>query len=161
MPLKIANAPEFTGDGDITKTQIDELRQKYVSNTGKIRRGNDRYDDFDENKHTVWGWFSLKEIIDFLSVNGVVLTPANPVDDYGIRIYFGMHHPDNSYQPKREGIPPTDYHFHDTPIFVLTKKGKYGNNEDQLNTTNFISLAPFNPGDGMDNAQLCPPECRP
>ncbi len=158
MPLKIVSIDKLTGSGDITKSQIDQLRLKYVNNTGKIRKGKDSYDDFDNANHTVWAWFSLSEIVRLLTENGVNLSDPNSILIHGIRVYFGMHHIENEYQPK-PGHPhqPKDYYYHDTPIFVVTKKVN-GKNEDLLNANNFITLAG---GTGLDNAQLCPPECNP
>lgn len=160
MPIKILSKDKLTpGAKSITKEDIEDLMNSYGRYTGKQRKGGSKVEPYDKSKDTRSAWYSLAEIIAFLKENYVDLSPGADLKEYGIRIYFGMHHPSHRYQPEPRSKPSTDYHFMDTPILVLTKKN--GNvDEDQLHEDASISMAPlFDPEEGLDNARLCPPEC--
>lgn len=162
MPIKILNEGLQKLNADsIKKSEIIELMDRYHNNTGKVKQGQGKYNDHKKDEHTTSAWFSLKEIIDFLVINNINLAPGADLSKYGIRIYFGMHHKDNSFQPKpyRSTTPMSKFEHKDTLILVATENKGPNNDEDMLTETNFISMASYNPEEGLDNARLCPPEC--
>jgi hypothetical protein len=164
MPIKILDEGFQKLNADsIKKSEIIELMDQYHKNTGKVKQGQGRYNDHKKDEHTTSAWFSLKEIIDFLVANNIDPSPSGDLSKYGIRIYFGMHHKDNSFKPKPydSRTPMSKFEHKDTLILVATENKGPDKDEDMLNDTNFISIASFNAeeGEGLDNARLCPPEC--
>jgi hypothetical protein len=160
MPLKIL--PEesllaFAGKG-IKKSEIIELMNRYKVHTAKSKNQGGPYRGHASAEDTKSAWFSVEEVLAFLKGNGVPLEHGD-VSGMGLRIYFGMHHEANSFKPVPSipGTPVESYYFKDTPILVVTKKGKDGNEDDQLSANDLITIS--GGGQGYDNARLCPPEC--
>jgi hypothetical protein len=161
MPLKIIpdeSNLEVNGAG-IKKNEIIELMQCYAAHTGKSETFGGPFTRHSPEKDVISGWFPLEEVLDFLVSNGVNVTYTN-VGDLGLRIYFGMHHRNNQFQPKPAlpTTPASDYYFKDTPILVVTQKNKTKGDADYdlLDSGNYVTLGG---GQGLDNARLCPPEC--
>lgn len=155
MPIPVQKDAKLLLAEAIDKDQIQELCDKYHKCTKKRKDPGGSSSDHNKDHDTKCAWFSVQEILDLLKENKVTL---NDPKLYGIRIYFGFHHPRNSFQPKPD--PPytkEDYHYHDTPILVVTKQNANNEDQDCLTPGNaFVSVA----GLGKDNSKLCPPECR-
>ncbi|MBS4064098.1 MAG: hypothetical protein KGZ74_06035 [Chitinophagaceae bacterium] len=99
-------------------------------------------------------WFPYSELEDLFKDNG--LTNGNK-DQFGVRIYFGMHNDDHVFHriPGGTPLPNAQYDGQHTTVLVVTRKN--GNiNEDQL-TEGVHSLSYG--GEGMDIGSLCPPAC--
>ncbi len=159
MPLKIIaeEVEKAVAGKGIKKSEIVQMMLRYKVHTGKRDNPGGPFRDHSPVNDTKSAWFPLKDVLDLFIQNGAQIQYLN-VDDFGLRIYFGMHHPQNTFQPE-PAIPGTSiesYYFKDTPIFVLTKRNNQGVHDDQLGNNNFVTLGA---GEGLDNARLCPPEC--
>jgi hypothetical protein len=111
--------------------------------------------------------FRLKEILDLLVdnkiLNQAILDQLKPIkiENYGLKLYLG-HHSDGSYCPGKPG-----YQGYDTIIACNTKlenkrfedmlDDTKDNNNDSIIIIGYEKNDPY--GDGVDMAQICPPEC--
>jgi len=152
MPIQLGASE--TNANAIGREQIQSLHNHYKENTGKRRSKEDAFEPFDEKRDTRYGWFSLGEVLQFLTQNGIdVTTPGFDPGRYGLRLYFAQH--DLSVYkptPRDPSIPVEEYNNKDAIIIVLTI-----DDIDQLNDQQAVSIAAA--ATGLDNAKLCPPEC--
>lgn len=164
MPIKVLDEnKEKLNAESIKKSEIEQLMEQYHKNTGKVKQGQGKYKDHNKKEHTTSAWFSLNEIISFLRANNIDVTSGADISKYGIRIYFGMHHPLNSFKPKpyKKGTDLSLFDYKDTLILVATENKAKNEDIDLLSEKNSVSIASFSldGGEGLDNARLCPPEC--
>lgn len=153
--------PTETHARPIKKSQIKELHKRYLEYTGKVKNGTLQPADATDTKS---GWFSLTEILDFLKANNVDI---NKPDEFGLRIYLGFHHPDNSFKPTKivdgvEVVNESNY-YKDTFILVATKKNGSVSKDLLKDDTAVAALEgdDDDSGNGLDNTKLCPPEYCP
>ena len=161
MPLPIIddNTEKAAAGRGIKRNEIEQLKNMYKFHTGKKKNPAGPFNPHNPQDDSTSAWFPLQEVLDFMISNGVQIQYSN-VGDLGLRIYFGMHHQSNDFQPV-PALPTTPvhkYYFKDAPILVVTKKNEEdpGKQDDLLNSGNYVTIAG---GEGFDNARLCPPEC--
>jgi len=152
MPQKL-NDPEKTLELRLKRSDVKTMVTQYRDIKG-------------ENK-LKFAHFNLKEIFDLLVDNKILdkeklsqATNGN-TKNYGLKLYLGNHR-DDRYCP---GKP--NYKGHNTIIVCNTElnSGRFvdmldDNKEDDNNSVIILGYEKKdNYGDGLDMAQICPPEC--
>jgi hypothetical protein len=145
MPLKITEAEkEFRVGTEIPRRTIVQMVQNFVNRTFKGYRKVTR----DNDSHAVY--YSKREIDELFRANGY--DPTNHSDDFGLRIYLGVH---GDTQIERTSMPrrPEKYFDQHTVILVCTR-----DKVDQLDPGHFVSLyQKMSPGTGLEEGEICPP----
>ncbi len=152
----------------INKKQIKEMSDRFFKLAYKDLDDSGNKHAFEKHHDARSCWFSLKDITSLLTNNGFDPKKATEKDleNFGLRIYFGMHHPENSFQPSR---PDYLTRRQLTAILVVTNSADGSNiqNHDQLKNhpkmhelslNNEGGIDDDGSGDGLDNGMLCPPE---
>jgi hypothetical protein len=148
MPLKIVEDeksfdPKTFGTA-IPRKAIIQMVQNFIHRTFKgPRRITKNYDS-----HAVH--YTKKEIDALFAANGYV--PGAPdADQFGLRIYMGVH---SNTDIERRSMPrrPAEYLDQHTVILVTTK-----NNQDLLVDGSSVSTYQIDPGTGLEEGQICPP----
>ena len=149
MLLRLDTAENFVRGETIDPQTVKEMVDAY-------RKRPDVTD-----KHLRYSHFSVKEILDFFTANGVLnsydLNQPTDIEGFGLRIYIGYH-------DKIDNCPPNnpEYQYFDTTILCNTvivdsKKGKF---YDKLNKNNFIAVPGRSDDDSyLDQTYICPPTC--
>lgn len=135
--------------------QDKELRLKKADVKAMV----DQYRNFETKEKIKFAHFHLQEILDLLVDNHILdkekLQAALPqnLKDYGLKLYLG-NHCDDRYCP---GKP--EYRGHNTIIICNTKADSAGYFRDMLDDSKNDSIVLAGYQDGLDLAQICPPEC--
>ncbi|HUP12859.1 MAG TPA: hypothetical protein VM187_11615 [Niastella sp.] len=177
MPIKVVatrSRDALTAAREIEKKDIQEMVDRNFKHTRKNKKNNPDndadYKKMDKYVDSRSCWFSMPEIEALLAANGYgVGTGYDPkVNDeekkkWGIRIYFGYHHEQNAFQPRREnGDIYKEYYHQHTTILVVTETradetGKIVPELDHLEPGRAVSIVSSD--SGLDNGKLCPPSC--
>ena len=148
MPLKIVGDEKDLKEKDfdtlIPRKTIIKMVQNFIDRTFKGPRRVTR----DLDSHAVY--YSKKEIDELFAANGYDPSAPN-ADEFGLRIYIGLH---GLSDLERTSMPrrPKEYIDQHTVILVTTK-----NKEDQLKTGDSVSTYQRDPGTGLEEGQICPP----
>lgn len=147
MIIKLGEDKSFTGK-QFKKAEVKKMVQDYRAT-------------IDTKKELNFAHFTVKEILDLFIENGVIKGPVTLQKpdigiEYGVKIYIGKHTTTNTCPPYREA----DYKDKNTTIICNTKVIGFRKYLDILDDTKAITIPIANdPGDGLDQATVCPPDC--
>lgn len=150
MPQKL-NDPQKKFELRLKKSDVEKMVNQYRSTRAPEK--------------LKFAHFNLKEILDLFVDNKILdrkkldLSMLVDVKKRGLKLYLG-HHLDGTYCPGKPG-----YKGYDTIVACNSKLLDDGRFEDMLDDTKdydndsviFLGYDPS--GEGLDMAQICPPEC--
>lgn len=125
--------------------------------------------DLDLKKESVYVWFPISEVIDFLRENGATVEVDDREAFSGVRIYFGVH--TDSYIASMPSGGSIDYKGYNNAILVSTTQALDGNgtpitgkHADIIDeNTGLVPALTVRKPNGeesqRDYATLCPPNC--
>jgi hypothetical protein len=117
----------------------------------------------DPKKDLKYAHLTVKEVLTLLVENGIipkdVLNQVKTPDkgkEYGLKIYIGQHASENTCPSNRVA----DYLHSKTTILCNTKVIAFKAYLDMLDDTKSVAIPlAADPGDAIDQATICPPDC--
>jgi hypothetical protein len=148
-------------DGSVRKSQLKKLVDNYYKLMKKTDE-NGNIVDLDPKKDAQSVWFPKTVLDEMFATHGC---NAQNNDEYGIRIYFGVHQTGVLHHDEI----PSHYHNQQTVVLVPTKNHHGVRDHDLIRDKDQLVGADgkgdpndngpdTGPGDGYNHGKLCPPD---